>query len=70
MDLDKAWQQCDKSDFIEGLYIKIESEDKIIGRLKWVREDFVRAIVDAWQHQAKQPFIPNQLTENVQLYNP
>ena len=70
LDLMKAWQQCDNSDLMEGLYLKIESANTTTGRLKWVRQDFVQAILDAGQHHLQQPFIPNQLAKNVELYSP
>ncbi|WP_218966930.1 hypothetical protein [Snodgrassella communis] len=70
LDLGKAWQQCDDSDLMEGLYLKIESEEQTINRLKWVRQDFVQAILDAGQHHSEQPFIPNQLAQNAELYSP
>ncbi|WP_179854791.1 RNA ligase family protein [Gilliamella sp. Occ4-3] len=70
LDLSKAWQQCDNSDLMEGLYLKIESEEQTIDRLKWVRQDFVQAILDAGQHHSEQPFIPNQLAQGVELYTP
>lgn len=69
LDLTKAWQQCDKSDLMEGLYLKMESSDQVIDRLKWVRCDFVQAILDAGQHHSEQPFIPNQLATDVDIYS-
>ncbi|MGL4668801.1 MAG: RNA ligase family protein [Saezia sp.] len=69
-DLEKAWQQCDLSNNMEGLYLKLETERETVGRLKWVRRDFVQAILEAGQHHATQPFIPNQLAEGVNLYTP
>ena len=68
--MNKAWQQCDNSDLMEGLYLKIESEYTTTGRLKWVRQDFVQSILDAGQHHLQQPFIPNQLAKKAELYTP
>lgn len=70
LDLVKAQQQCDQSDEMEGLYLKLETAEQTIGRLKWVRRDFVQTILDAGQHHSEQPFIPNQLAEGVDLYSP
>ena len=55
---------------MEGLYLKLEDERQTLGRLKWVRQDFVQAILDADQHHANQPYIPNQLAAGVDLYAP
>lgn len=70
LDLARAWRQCDRSSRMEGLYLKLEDERQTLGRLKWVRQDFVQAILDADQHHANQPYIPNQLAAGVDLYAP
>jgi hypothetical protein len=70
LDLARAWRQCDASNRMEGLYLKLEEADTTTGRLKWVRQDFVQAILDAGQHHAEQPFIPNQLCAGADLYAP
>lgn len=67
-DLEKCWKQADKSDRIEGLYIKVEEDGVVKERYKWVRSDFVQAVNDSGQHHSVQPFIPNQLAPNVDLY--
>lgn len=66
----RAWRQCDRSDLAEGLYIKVEDGERTLARYKWVRADFVQAILDSAQHHAEQPFIPNGLTPGVDLYAP
>lgn len=70
LDLTKAWQQCDQADQMEGLYIKLETAEQTIGRFKWVRRDFVQAILEAGQHHSEQPFIANQLADGVDIYAP
>lgn len=70
LDLLRAWQQCDQSNLMEGLYFKLETPEQTIGRLKWVRADFVQSILDAKQHHSEQPFIPNQLAAGVDIYAP
>lgn len=70
LDLERSWRQCDKSALMEGLYVKLEGENETTGRLKWVRQDFVQAILDADQHHATQPFIPNLLAQGADIYSP
>ncbi|EFV84594.1 hypothetical protein HMPREF0005_04468 [Achromobacter xylosoxidans C54] len=70
LDLALAWRQCDKSDLSEGLYIKVEADGKTLGRYKWVRADFVQAILAADKHHSEQPYVPNQLAPGVDLYAP
>jgi len=70
LDLARAWKQCDKSDLSEGLYIKAEADGKTLARYKWVRRDFVQAILDSDMHHSEQPYIPNLLADGVDLYAP
>lgn len=70
LDFYRAWQQCDQSDLMEGLYLKLETLNQTTGRLKWVRADFVQSILDAKQHHSEQPFIPNQLAAHVDIFAP
>jgi hypothetical protein len=70
LDLVKAWAMADKSDLMEGLYIKVEEEGQVKARYKFVRQDFVQAIAEAAIHHSKQPFIPNQLAPGVDLFSP
>lgn len=70
LDLASCWQQADKSDLAEGLYIKVEQDGVVTDRYKWVRGDFVQAILDAQMHHSRQPYVPNQLAAGVDLYAP
>ncbi|WP_247538374.1 RNA ligase family protein [Ralstonia pseudosolanacearum] len=70
LDLALAWKQGDKSDLSEGLYIKVEAAGQTVGRYKWVRQDFVQAILESEQHHSEQPFMPNLLVPGVDLYAP
>lgn len=70
LDLARCWAQADKSDLAEGLYIKVEDEGTVSGRYKWVRGDFVQAILDANMHHSQQPFVPNLLAPGVDIYAP
>ncbi|MBC8740439.1 DNA ligase [Paraburkholderia sp. UCT31] len=70
LNLETAWKQCDESDRAEGLYIKVEEGGKTVGRYKWVRSDFVQAIIDSEKHHSEQPYIPNLLAPGVDIYAP
>lgn len=70
LDLAKCWAQADKSDLAEGLYIKVEEDGVVTARYKWVRSDFVQAILDAKMHHSQQPYVPNQLAPGVDMYAP
>lgn len=66
--LEKCWQQTDKSDLAEGLYIKVEEDGRVVGRYKWVQPGFVQTIEEAGTHHLRQPYIPNQLAAGVDIY--
>jgi len=69
-DLAKAWAMADKSDLMEGLYIKVEENGVVVERYKFVRHDFVQAILDSKVHHSQQPFIPNQLAPGADIFSP
>ncbi len=69
-DLNRAWAMADRSDYMEGLYIKVEQDGQVLERYKWVRSDFVQAILDSGQHHSTQPYIPNQLAAGVDIFAP
>jgi hypothetical protein len=70
LDLTQCWRQADKSDLAEGLYIKVEEDGVVQARYKWVRSDFVQAILEANMHHSQQPYVPNLLAPGVDLYAP
>lgn len=47
---------------MEGLYIKQEDHDQVIGRYKYVRYEFLKQILDSGKHVRDREIIPNQLT--------
>ena len=70
MPFDLAWLQTDKSDKSEGLYVKIEDDEKVLARYKLVRADFVQTILDSGSHHSTRPILPNGLAAGVDLYAP
>ena len=70
LDLELAWRQTDKSALAEGLYIKVEDADCVLGRYKWVRPDFVQTILDSGSHHSTRPIIPNGLIDAADIYAP
>ncbi len=67
-DPDVALSQTDKSDKMEGLYLKIESDDKVVQRLKWVRNSFSNAIAESETHWLDRTIIPNKLAPGVDIF--
>jgi hypothetical protein len=53
--------QTDPSDLMEGLYIKVEGEGRVLDRLKLVRAGFLQTVADSESHWQSRPILPNQL---------
>ena len=53
---------------MEGLYLKVEEEGRVVGRYKYVRADFLTAVVDSGTHWLKRPIVPNLLRDGVDLF--
>lgn len=52
-------KDIDLSGWAEGIYGKIEEDGQVVGRFKWVREDFVRRIVERGKHWKAAPLRRN-----------
>ncbi|MDS0526043.1 RNA ligase family protein [Clostridium sp. SHJSY1] len=63
-----AKKQTDVTDLMEGLYIKIEDENYVLDRMKYVRASFLNTIMDSETHWANRPIIPNQLNDEIDLF--
>jgi hypothetical protein len=52
-------ERFDGTLLMEGVYGKIEEEGRVVGRFKWVRQEFVRSIVDSGLHWRTMPLVAN-----------
>lgn len=68
VDDELAANQTDQSNDMEGLYIKIEDDDKVIDRLKFVRNTFTNSIADSETHWLDRPIIKNKLAPGVKIF--
>jgi hypothetical protein len=66
----QALRETDDSDLMEGLYIKVEEEGRVVERLKFIRAGFLAAILDSGTHWLDRPIIPNLLAPEVDLWSP
>jgi hypothetical protein len=66
---ERAARETDREDLMEGLYFKLEDEEQVVGRLKYVRSGFLNAILDSGSHWLDRPIIPNQLAPGVDLWS-
>ena len=69
-DPSQVMSQTDQVDDMEGLYIKVEDEDRVLSRLKYVRASFLSAIMDSDGHWLSRRIIPNQLQPEADLWAP
>ena len=53
---------------MEGLYLKVEDDDRVIERYKWVRTGFIQALTGSGSHWADRPIIANRLADPEALY--
>lgn len=60
--------ETDPHDAMEGVYIKVEDDDRVLDRLKWVRGSFLNALVDSGSHWLDRPIVNNRLAEGVSLW--
>lgn len=68
LDPGRAVNETDKSDLMEGLYIKHEEGGRVIDRYKWVRASFLTAVFNSEGHWLNRPIIPNKLAPGVKLF--
>ena len=70
LDAEEVSQKTEDSDLAEGLYLKQESGDRVLDRFKFVRGDFLQAILDSDDHWHSRPILPNQLKSGVDIFAP
>ena len=68
--LERAWTETDRSDLMEGLYLKVEEGGVVTDRFKLVRADFLQAILASGTHWQDRRLVPNRLREGVDLFAP
>ncbi len=68
LDIQRSLQQTDQSFVMEGLYIKVESANKVLERYKYERSSFLTTIQQSDGHWLNRPIIPNQLLDGVDLF--
>jgi hypothetical protein len=65
-----ALRETDPSREMEGLYLKVEANDVVQERYKFVRASFLTSVRNAESHWLDRPVIPNGLLPGVDLYAP
>jgi hypothetical protein len=68
LDFERVWNETDRSNLMEGLYVKVEEGGAVVERYKYVRASFLTAVVDSGTHWLKRPIVPNRLRPGVDLF--
>ncbi len=61
LDIDRQCRETDPSDTMEGLYIKVEEQGRVIDRMKYVRASFLQTVELSETHWLDRPIVPNGL---------
>ncbi len=70
LDFEKLRGETDPSDEMEGLYIKMEEDGRVLGRYKYVRASFLTSVVESGSHWLARPIVPNRLGDEVDIFAP
>lgn len=68
LDASRVEQETDLSEQMEGLYIKVEEEGRVIQRLKWVRPSFLTRVIESNSHWMNRPIVPNQIRPGISIF--
>jgi hypothetical protein len=66
----RAARETDSDDAMEGLYIKAEAGDTLLGRYKWIRPSYLQAVADSGSHWLDRPIVENALAPGADLFAP
>ena len=69
LDVERIVRETDCSTMMEGLYIKVEENGAVTERYKFVRADFLTAVVAADSHWLNRPIVPNLLQDDVDIFS-
>lgn len=70
IELDRVMHHTDKSGLAEGLYIKHEDDEKVLGRYKYVRYEFVEGIINPGVHWKDLPPVNNLMSQGWSYHVP
>ena len=68
LDVERSIKQTDPSYLMEGLYIKVEHEEIVTARYKYIRPSFLTTVLQSDGHWLNRPIIPNLLRPDVDLF--
>ena len=69
LDPERVKGETDLSGQMEGLYLKVEEEGIVKERYKFIRPDFLTAVIESDSHWLSRQIIPNQLLPDTDLFH-
>lgn len=67
-DIGLVQRQTDNADLMEGLYLKVEEEGRVVERYKFIRASFLQAVFDSGSHWMDRPILANQLRQGCDIF--
>lgn len=68
LDYDRALAEADAAGLMEGLYFKLEDDDRVSERYKYVRASFAQTVAESGSHWLERPIVPNCLRPGVDIF--
>lgn len=62
LDADRICRETDASRTMEGIYIKVEENGRVVDRMKYVRASFLQTVEESQSHWLDRPIVPNRIT--------
>lgn len=66
LDADRVCRETDASRMMEGIYIKVEENGKVVDRMKYVRTSFLQTVEESQSHWLDRPIVPNRITKSIE----
>jgi hypothetical protein len=68
LDYSRALAESDAASLMEGLYLKVEDDQQVIERYKYVRASFSQTVAESGSHWLERPIVPNRLCPGVDIF--
>lgn len=68
LDYVRALAETDQAELMEGLYFKVEDDEQVLERFKYVRAGYTQTVADSGSHWQERPLIPNRLRAGVDIF--
>jgi hypothetical protein len=68
IDHNRVRGETDVSELMEGLYLKVEDEDRVVERYKFVRPGYTQVMEDSDSRWLERPIVPNRLRDGADIF--